>query len=86
MVRYCCIFHPTLLFCVGFKIVFGRELFRIFSFTIFSIFTGLWLSLLLGYMTMINEGTSEWSILGGGLGYHLAVLSDGMFGWGTFLI
>ena len=35
---------------------------------------------------MINEGTSEWSILGGGLGYHLAVLSDGMFGWGTFLI
>jgi DNA segregation ATPase FtsK/SpoIIIE, S-DNA-T family len=79
-------FIPPLLFVIGFKIVFGRELFRIFSFTIFSIFTGLWLSLLLGYMTMINEGTSEWSILGGGLGYHLAVLSDGMFGWGTFLI
>jgi DNA segregation ATPase FtsK/SpoIIIE, S-DNA-T family len=79
-------FLPPLLFIVGFKIVFGRELLRIFSFTIFSIFTGLWLSLLLGYMTMINEGTSEWSILGGGLGYHLAVLSDGMFGWGTFLI
>jgi DNA segregation ATPase FtsK/SpoIIIE, S-DNA-T family len=79
-------FLPPLLFIVGFKIVFGRELLRIFSFTIFSIFTGLWLSLLLGYMTMIQEGTSEWSILGGGLGYHLAVLSDGMFGWGTFLI
>src|SRR5688572_14421524 len=79
-------FLPPLLFIVGFKIVFGRELLRIFSFTIFSIFTGLWLSLLLGYMTMINEGTSEWSILGGGLGYHLALLSDGMFGWGTFLI
>ena len=79
-------FIPPLLFLVGFKIVFKRELLRIFSFSIFSIFTGLWLSLLLGYMTMINEGTSEWSILGGGLGYHLAVLSDGMFGWGTFLI
>ncbi|HET6542695.1 MAG TPA: DNA translocase FtsK 4TM domain-containing protein, partial [Chryseolinea sp.] len=79
-------FIPPLLFVVGFKIVFGRELFRIFSFSIFSIFTGLWLSLLLGYVTMISEGTSEWSILGGGLGYHLAVLSDGMFGWGTFLI
>src|SRR5688500_10477509 len=37
-------------------------------------------------MTMINEGTSEWSFLGGGLGYNLALLSDGMFGWGTFLI
>ena len=29
---------------------------------------------------------SEWSFLGGGLGYTLASLSDGMFGWGTFLI
>lgn len=79
-------FLPPLLFIVGFKIVFHRELLRIFPFTIFSIFSGLWLSLLLGYMTMINEGTSEWSFLGGGLGYNLAVLSDGMFGWGTFLI
>jgi S-DNA-T family DNA segregation ATPase FtsK/SpoIIIE len=79
-------FLPPLLFIVGFKIVFHRELLRIFSFTIFSIFSGLWLSLLLGYMTMINEGTSEWSFLGGGLGYNLALLSDGMFGWGTFLI
>jgi S-DNA-T family DNA segregation ATPase FtsK/SpoIIIE len=79
-------FLPPFLFLVGFKMVFHRELVRIFSFTIFSIFTGLWLTLLLGYMTMINEGTSEWSFLGGGLGYNLAVLSDGMFGWGTFLI
>lgn len=28
------------------------------------------LSLLLGYMTMINDGISDWSF-GGGLGYHL---------------
>jgi S-DNA-T family DNA segregation ATPase FtsK/SpoIIIE len=79
-------FIPPLLFFVGFKIIFGRELLRIFSFAIFSIFSGLWLSLLLGYMTMINEGTSEWSFLGGGLGYNLALVSDGLFGWGTFLI
>ncbi len=79
-------FIPPLLFIVGFKIVFNRELLRIFSFSILSIFSGLWLSLLLGYMTMINDGVSEWSFLGGGLGYHLAVLSDGLFGWGTFLI
>src|SRR5690606_28805946 len=45
-----------------------------------------WLCLLLGYMTMINDGVSEWSFLGGGLGYTLATLSEGMFGWGTFLI
>jgi S-DNA-T family DNA segregation ATPase FtsK/SpoIIIE len=79
-------FIPPLLFIIGFKIVFNRELLRIFSFTILSIFCGVWLSLLLGYMTMINDGVSEWSFLGGGLGYQLAILSDGLFGWGTFLI
>ena len=77
---------PPLLFLVGFKIVFNRELLRIFSYSIFAIFFGLWLSLLLGYMTKINDGVSDWSFLGGGLGFHLAVWSDGMFGWGTFLI
>lgn len=77
---------PPLLFLIGFRIVFHRQLLPIFSFTVFSIFTGLWLCLLLGYMTMINDGVSEWSFLGGGLGMALATISDGMFGWGTFLI
>ncbi len=79
-------FIPPLLFVIGFKIVFNRELLRIFSYSIFSIFSGVWLCLLLGYMTMINEGVSEWSFLGGGFGYQLAMMSDAMFGWGTFLI
>ncbi len=79
-------FIPPLLFVWGFKVVFNRELFRIFPFTIFSVFSGLWLCLLLGYMTLVNEGTSEWTFLGGGLGYQLAVLSGSMFGWGTFLL
>jgi len=79
-------FIPPLLFLLGFKVVFNRELLRIFSFTIFAIFSGLWLCLLLGYMTKINDGLSEWSFLGGGFGYQLALISDSMFGWGTFLI
>ena len=79
-------FFPPLLFLIGFRIVFNRQLLPIFSFSVFAIFAGFWLCLLLGYMTMINEGVSEWSFLGGGLGYTLASLSDGMFGWGTFLI
>ncbi|MEJ7643593.1 MAG: DNA translocase FtsK 4TM domain-containing protein [Chryseolinea sp.] len=79
-------FIPPLLFIIGFKSVFNRELLRVFSFSILALFSGLWLSLLLGYMTMKNDGASDWTFLGGGLGYHLAVLSDGLFGWGTFLI
>jgi len=79
-------FIPPLLFLIGFRTVFNRQLLPIFSFSVFAIFAGFWLCLLLGYMTMINDGVSEWSFLGGGLGYTLASLSDGMFGWGTFLI
>ncbi|MFZ6012357.1 MAG: DNA translocase FtsK, partial [Bacteroidota bacterium] len=79
-------FIPPLLFVIGFKIVFNRELFRIFSFTLFSLFSGLWLCLLLGYMILVNDANTEWSFLGGGLGYYLAEVCNGMFGWGTFLI
>ena len=79
-------FIPPLLFLLGVKIVFNREIIRIFSFSLFALFNGLWLCLLLGYMTYVNDGTSEWGFLGGGLGYQLAVLSHSMFGWGTFLI
>jgi S-DNA-T family DNA segregation ATPase FtsK/SpoIIIE len=79
-------FIPPILFLIGFKIVFDRQLLRIFPFSIFAVFSGLWLCLLLGYMTIKNEGASDWSFLGGGLGFQLAELSDGMFGWGTFLI
>ncbi|RAW01058.1 FtsK/SpoIIIE family DNA translocase [Pseudochryseolinea flava] len=79
-------FVPPLLFLIGFKIVFNRELMRIFSYSIFAIFSTIWLCLFFGYMVEINDGGSEWSYLAGGLGYKLAVYSQGMFGWGTFLI
>lgn len=79
-------FIPPWLFLVGFRVVFNRQLLPIFSFSVFAMFSGIWLCLLLGYMTMINDGVSEWGLLGGGFGIELAKLSDSMFGWGTFLI
>ncbi|HYC85429.1 MAG TPA: DNA translocase FtsK 4TM domain-containing protein [Chryseosolibacter sp.] len=79
-------FIPPLLFLIGFNLVFNRQLLRIFSFSVFSVFSGIWLCLLLGYMTLKNDGGTEWGFLGGGLGFQLAILSDGMFGWGTFLV
>jgi DNA segregation ATPase FtsK/SpoIIIE, S-DNA-T family len=79
-------FIPPFLFLLGVKAVFNREIIRIFSFSLFAVFNGLWLCLLLGYMTYVNDGTSEWGFLGGGLGYQLAILTHSMFGWGTFLI
>ncbi len=79
-------FIAPLLFLLGFRLVFKRDLLPIFSVFILSVFAGLWLSLLLGYITHSISGVTEISFLSGGLGYELARISDGLFGWGTFLI
>ncbi len=79
-------FMPPLLFLLGFRLVFKRDLVPLFSAFIFSVFAGLWLSLLLGYITHSLAGVTEIGFLSGGLGYELAKISDGLFGWGTFLI
>jgi S-DNA-T family DNA segregation ATPase FtsK/SpoIIIE len=79
-------FMPPLLFFLGFKMVFKRDLIPLFSAFIFCVFAGLWLSLLLGYITHSLAGVTEIGFLSGGLGYELAKISDGLFGWGTFLI
>lgn len=79
-------FVPPLLFLLGFRAVFKRDLLPIFSVFIFSVFAALWLSLLLGYLTHSISGVTEVGFLTGGLGFELARLSNGLFGWGTFLI
>jgi DNA segregation ATPase FtsK/SpoIIIE, S-DNA-T family len=77
---------PIVLFAAGFKMAFKRSLLPLFSVIIFSVFSGLWLCLLFGYLTLSVDGVTEWSFLGGGLGYQLALLSQGLLGWGTFLL
>ena len=77
---------PPIFFLIGFKMAFRRALFPILTVTVFSVFAGLWLSLLFGYLTLSVDGVTEWSFLGGGLGYHLALVSHGLLGWGTFLL
>ncbi len=78
-------FVPPLLFLVGFRLVLKRELVRFLPVFTFSLFAGLWLSLLLGYITHSITGATEISFLSGGLGFQLAALADSMLGWGTFL-
>ncbi len=79
-------FIPPVLFLLGFRMVFVRELVPIFSVFILSVFAGLWVSLLLGYLTHSFDGPTEVNFLSGGLGYELARIFDGLFGWGTLLI
>ena len=77
---------PPFLFVLGYRVVFKKALIPsgvAFSFVFFFV---LWLSLLFGYIIFHREGTTEWSFLGGGLGYYLARLFDSLIGWGTFLL
>jgi S-DNA-T family DNA segregation ATPase FtsK/SpoIIIE len=79
-------FVPPILFLLGFRMSFKRELLPIFPSFVLSLFSGLWLCLLLGYITHGISGSSEVSFLAGGLGFELAYLADGLLGWGTFLL
>ena len=79
-------FIPPLMFLVGFRLVFNRTLLPMFSVFIFCLFSGLWLSLLLGYISHSLSGVSEVNFLSGGMGYALAKIADGLLGWGTFLL
>lgn len=77
---------PVLMFVVGFRMAFKRSLLPLFPVTIFSVFAALWLGLLFGFLTLNVDGETEWSYLGGKVGYSLAQVSAGMLGWGTFLL
>ena len=79
-------FIPPLMFLLGFRLVFNRSLLPLFSVLVFCLFSGLWLSLLLGYVSHSVSGVSEVNFLSGGMGYALAKIADGLLGWGTFLL
>jgi len=79
-------FIPPLLFLAGFKWVFKRSLIPFFPTFTLSLFAGLWLALLLGYITHSVAGVSEVGFLTGSLGFELARIADGLLGWGTFLV
>ncbi|MEM9341224.1 MAG: DNA translocase FtsK 4TM domain-containing protein [Bacteroidota bacterium] len=77
---------PPWLFVLGYRIVFKRTLVSLFSATVFTFFFTLWISILFGYMVYNSEGVSEWGFLGGGIGYEIALVLEGLIGWGTLLL
>lgn len=76
---------PPVLFIIGYKVVWGKELISIKRATIFASFFLIWISLLMGSMIKSGEGVSEWSFYSGGLGYQLSVYFDSLLGFGTVL-
>ena len=77
---------PPLLLVWGTRIVFRQRVIpphRTFQWVAFFL---VWTSLLLGYWVYHQGTVAEWGFLGGGLGYEMAVLSNSLIGWGTFLL
>ncbi|HMQ01286.1 MAG TPA: DNA translocase FtsK 4TM domain-containing protein, partial [Cyclobacteriaceae bacterium] len=79
-------FIPPFLFLLGFRLVFKRTLVQLLSAFTFVVFALIWVSLLMGSVTLEAEGVNEWSFLSGGMGYSLALVMDGMLGWGTYML
>ena len=66
--------------------MFKRSLVQLMSAFTFVLFSMVWISLLMGSMTLHTEGVNEWSFLGGGLGHSLAIVTNSMLGWGTYML
>ncbi|MDA0196523.1 MAG: DNA translocase FtsK [Bacteroidetes bacterium] len=76
---------PPLSFIMGFKVISGKEILpinRSISFVLFFLF---WISILTGNLLIASDEVSSWGYLSGGIGYELAILFDGLLGWGTFI-
>ena len=76
---------PLLVFLSGYKIVFDKTLLPWGATLKLSLFLIFWLGLLLGYLWLHYE-PSGIGFLSGGLGFELAMVLDGLLGWGTYLI
>ncbi len=79
-------FIPPFLFLLGFKLVFKRALVQLISALTFVLFSLVWISLLMGSVTLSTEEINQWSFLSGGLGYSLATIIESMLGWGTYML
>lgn len=77
---------PPLLFLMGFKIVFKKQVIAISSSLTFVAFFLLWISMMMGYFMLNADHINSWGFIGGGVGYELAILADSLFGWGTLII
>ncbi|MEM6642022.1 MAG: DNA translocase FtsK 4TM domain-containing protein [Bacteroidota bacterium] len=77
---------PPFLFVVAYRIIWYRTLIPIapaFNFTVFYL---LWISMVLGYILLLQDESTFLGFSSGGIGYELAIISQSLMGWGTILL
>ena len=77
---------PPLLFLIGYKVIFYKEIIPIARTSYFVLFFLFWISILTGNLLFSSEEVSEWGFISGGVGYEVAILLNSILGWGTFLL
>jgi len=77
-----------ILFSAGYETISKKKMLPLRRSTQLATFLAFWLSLLLGYIVEISNGSTELHFLCGGIGLHVAQVFDSLVGWGTlfFLI
>ena len=76
---------PPIIFVLGVRINWYKTLLPLTRSMAFTFFYLLWLSTVLGYFQVGNDGSSELSFLSGRIGFNLALWLDNLMGWATFL-
>ena len=75
-----------LLFTLGYQLLYQKQLLPPLRFFVFSSFYVFWVSLFMGYFLLNSDEVSAWGFLSGGVGFEMAILLDGLMGWGSTLI
>jgi len=74
------------IFNIGYKLVFGKSLFREWRFIKSSLFLLFWVSAFLGYIVLTLENESTWAFLCGKIGFDIAILLNSLLGWATTIL
>ena len=77
---------PPLLFVLGYFVLFKKALVPVNKAITFAVFFLLWLSTLLGYLTLDPTAPEVFNYIAGGVGFEFAFILNGLLGWGTFLV
>ena len=77
---------PVIVGLAGFKLATGREPLPLARLTTATLFFTLWVSLLVGYFTLLTGTIGVGSVWCGGIGYELNVLLRGLLGWGSLAV
>jgi S-DNA-T family DNA segregation ATPase FtsK/SpoIIIE len=75
-----------LLFGIGFRLVFQRDMLPLVKLAIFSIYFTFWVSITFGLLVSATDSTENFGFLAGAFGFEMADFLRNILGWGAYLL